>query len=192
MRIDDFSRREFLRTAAESLGVAWLTINWSQVAAAAHESHGAAQSSTAFIFLTPPQAADVDAIAAQIIPTDDTPGAREAGAVYFVDRALATFFSRLAVPFRAELLQFQQSCLARFPESPSFAALSPERQIEFLKEVEHTPFFGMMHMLTLFGMFSMPAYGGNRDGVGWKLIGFEDQHAFQPPFGYYDRDYPGF
>ena len=27
---------------------------------------------------------------------------------------------------------------------------------------------------------------------GWKLIGFEDRHAFQPPFGYYDRDYPGF
>ena len=38
----------------------------------------------------------------------------------------------------------------------------------------------------------MPAYGGNRDGVGWKLIGFEDRHVFQPPFGYYDRDYPGF
>ena len=41
-------------------------------------------------------------------------------------------------------------------------------------------------------MFSLPEYGGNRDGVGWKLLGFEDQHVFQPPFGYYDRDYPGF
>jgi hypothetical protein len=41
-------------------------------------------------------------------------------------------------------------------------------------------------------MFSLPAYGGNRDGVGWKLIGFEDEHVFHPPFGYYDRDYPGF
>jgi hypothetical protein len=41
-------------------------------------------------------------------------------------------------------------------------------------------------------MFTLPTYGGNRDGVGWKLIGFEDRHTFQPPFGYYDRDYPGF
>ena len=41
-------------------------------------------------------------------------------------------------------------------------------------------------------MFTLPAYGGNRDRVGWKLIGFEDTHAFYPPFGYYDRDYPGF
>jgi hypothetical protein len=47
-------------------------------------------------------------------------------------------------------------------------------------------------VLTVLGLFTMPSYGGNRDGIGWALIGFEDQHAFQPPFGYYDRDYPGF
>ena len=32
---------------------------------------------------------------------------------------------------------------------------------------------------------------GNRDGVGWKVIGREREHMFQPPFGYYDKDYPG-
>ena len=36
------------------------------------------------------------------------------------------------------------------------------------------------------------AYVKSQAGVGWKLIGFEDRHVFQPPFGYYDRDYPGF
>jgi hypothetical protein len=41
-------------------------------------------------------------------------------------------------------------------------------------------------------MFALPKYGGNRDHVGWQLIGFPDQHIFQPPFGYYDREYPGF
>jgi hypothetical protein len=41
-------------------------------------------------------------------------------------------------------------------------------------------------------MFSMPAYGGNRNGAGWRLLGFQDMHVFQPPFGYYDRDYQGF
>jgi hypothetical protein len=44
----------------------------------------------------------------------------------------------------------------------------------------------------MLGMFTMPSYGGNRNGVGWKLIGFQDAHVFYPPFGYYDRDYPGF
>ena len=41
-------------------------------------------------------------------------------------------------------------------------------------------------------MFTLPSYGGNRDGVGWKLLGFQDAHVFYPPFGYYDRDYAGF
>jgi hypothetical protein len=35
-------------------------------------------------------------------------------------------------------------------------------------------------------MFADPAYGGNSDKVGWKLIGFEDRFAWQPPFGEYD------
>lgn len=38
------------------------------------------------------------------------------------------------------------------------------------------------------GMFARPEYGGNRDKLGWKLIGFEDRYAWQQPFGYYDRD----
>jgi gluconate 2-dehydrogenase gamma chain len=39
---------------------------------------------------------------------------------------------------------------------------------------------------TIMGFFSNPQYGGNRDKMGWKLIGFEDAFVFQPPFGYYD------
>jgi hypothetical protein len=35
------------------------------------------------------------------------------------------------------------------------------------------------------------AYGNYR-GAGWTLMGFEDRHAFTPPFGYYDREYTGF
>jgi len=41
-------------------------------------------------------------------------------------------------------------------------------------------------------MFSSPKYGGNFQGSGWKLMGFVDQHAFAPPFGYYDAQYQGF
>ena len=54
-------------------------------------------------FLSAAEAADVEAVAAQIIPTDDSPGAREAGVVYFIDRALATFLSQLAGDYRAQL-----------------------------------------------------------------------------------------
>jgi hypothetical protein len=36
------------------------------------------------------------------------------------------------------------------------------------------------------GFLGHPSHGGNRDLAGWKLIGFEDRAAFEPPFGYYD------
>ncbi len=189
-----FSRRSFLRAVTGTLGVSWLALEWSDVATAAHDARMAATApgASAVSFLTRPEAADVEAISAQVIPSDGTPGAREAGVVFFIDRALATFFSPIANDFRAQLTEFQTTCLAHHPASESFAALSPEQQIEFLGTVEHTPFFARMRLLTILGMFAMPAYGGNRDGVGWKLLGFEDQHVFEPPFGYYDRDYPGF
>jgi gluconate 2-dehydrogenase gamma chain len=38
----------------------------------------------------------------------------------------------------------------------------------------------------MYGFLGNPSYGGNRDRIGWKLIGFEDRMAYQPPFGYYD------
>jgi gluconate 2-dehydrogenase gamma chain len=194
MNHDDVSRRAFLQAMGGALGVSLLALNWSEVANAAHEAHMAAQIPGGATpgFLTSAEAADVEAIAAQIIPSDGTPGAREAGVIHFIDRALATFFTRMDDSFRAQLAGFQAACRARYPNAASFAALASDQQIEFLKTVDQTPFFTSMKLLTLFGMFTMPAYGGNRDGAGWKLIGFEDLHAFQPPFGYYDRDYPGF
>ncbi len=187
-----FSRRRFLLALSGIAGSA-LALEWSEVEAAAHHAMRAASApgTDAPGFLTPAQAADVEAISAQIVPSDATPGAREAGVVFFIDRALATFFAPLAGEFRAQLAQFQAACRARHPDEP-FAALSSELQIAFLKTVDTTPFFARMRMLTVLGLFSMPAYGGNRNLVGWNLLGFEDQHVFEPPFGHYDRDYPGF
>ena len=174
--------------------MAWLALDWHEVAAAASEAQKAAQSSIAAptSFLTPVEAATVEAIAAQIIPSDATPGAREAGVVFFIDRALATFFAHTAQRFRSQLSEFHRDCRARYPESDSFASLPNDQQLEWLSSVEHSLFFGSMRQLTVLGMFTMPAYGGNRNGVGWQLLGFEDKHIFEPPFGYYDRDYSGF
>jgi hypothetical protein len=189
MKSDELTRRALLQAIAAAVGVAALPVNWLEIVEAADQAHAHAATIT---FLTAAEAADVEAVAAQIIPTDDTPGAREAGVIHFIDRVLATFLARLAPDYRTQLAEFQAACHAKHPEAASFAALPSDQQIAFLKTVDHTPFFETTRMLTLFGMFTDPKYGGNRDGVGWKLIGFEDRHMFQPPFGYYDRDYPGF
>jgi Gluconate 2-dehydrogenase subunit 3 len=58
--------------------------------------------------------------------------------------------------------------------------------------LDGTPFFETTRFLTVLGLFSSPKYGGNYQGSGWKLMGFVDQHAFAPPFGYYDAQYEGF
>jgi gluconate 2-dehydrogenase gamma chain len=190
---DGLSRRSFLRVMGAALGGTMLTLEWAEIASA-HDAHLAVPSpvDAGAKFFTAGELADVAAIAEQIIPSDETPGAREAGVAHFIDRALASFLARLAPAFRAQFADFRAQCHAKHPAAASFAALSSEQQIEFLKTVDRTPFFDSMRLLTVLGMFTSPQYGGNRDGLGWKLIGFQDQHVFTPPFGYYDRDYPGF
>lgn len=191
---DDWTRRSLLQAVAAAFGVAAMPNAWAEVASAAHEAHAAALAPAAggFAILNAADAADVEALTSQIVPSDETPGAREAGVVYFIDRGLATFFARFHASFLGGLREFQAACRERHPDVASFAALSSERQIEFLGTVDQTRFFDQARLLTLCALFSMPKYGGNRGGAGWQLLGFEDQHVFQPPFGYYDRDYPGF
>ena len=78
------------------------------------------------------------------------------------------------------------------PGVAQFADLSFDDQTAYLKHVEHTSFFGGMRFLTVLGLLALPSYGGNADKLGWKLVGFVDQHAWQPPFGHYDAGYAGF
>jgi gluconate 2-dehydrogenase gamma chain len=182
-----YSRRALLEA---SLGIlASLALYRSAACtAAATDAHR----STEWRFFSATEARTVDAIVAQIIPTDETPGAREMGVARFIDRGLAGFLAPLAGAFRAGLADFETQYRSRNPHSEEFASLSAARQIEWLQQVDHTPFFETLQQLTVLGALAMPQYGGNRDGLGWQLIGFADSHAFAPPFGYYDRDYPGF
>jgi gluconate 2-dehydrogenase gamma chain len=190
----NLSRRSLLQAIAATIAATAAPIGWAETAHAMEEAHAAAQvaGDAKISLLSPAEAADIEAVAAQIIPTDDSPGAREAGVVYFIDRALSTFLSQLAGDYRAQLAAFQSGYREQHPAAVSFAMLTAAQQIEYLKSIDQTPFFNTTRLLTLLGMFSLPAYGGNRDAVGWKLIGFEDHHVFHPPFGYYDRGYPGF
>jgi hypothetical protein len=120
-RNDGLSRRTFLRVAGGALGGAWLTLDLSKVAQAAHDAHEAREAGALNTsFLSRAELADVDAITAQIIPTDDTPGAREAGVALFIDRALATFFGRMAPDFRSQLAAFRLRCQAQHPDAGSF------------------------------------------------------------------------
>jgi gluconate 2-dehydrogenase gamma chain len=194
MESTNLSRRSLLQAIAATITTAATPFGWADVAHAMDQAQAGAHAAggARLAFLSAAEAVDVEAVAAQIVPSDDLPGAREAGAVRFIDRALATFFSQIAGDYRAQLAGFQATYRERHPGAVSFTALTSEQQIALLTRVEQSPFLTTTRLLTLLGMFSLPEYGGNRDGVGWKLLGFEDAHVFRPPFGHYDRDYPGF
>jgi gluconate 2-dehydrogenase gamma chain len=214
-------------------------------------------------FFDPHQRETVAAAMARIIPTDDRPGAREAGTIDFLDRYLSGLDYIYAKPDgsafeklngrRAQAWQQRLDILrdkyihgieeldrrsgALF--AADFADLTGEQQDRVLTELEQparqvdedlteaqnragfapveTPlqqtsveveldFLPLLALHTRQGFYADPIYGGNRDRVGWDLIGFPgpaslaDVHSgrysvveyFADPLGYPgDQRYPG-
>lgn len=183
------SRREFLFRSASGLGAAWMLANWPAILSAHEHARQATDSVPPKLeFFSAAQAKEVEAIAAQIIPADDTPGAREAHVIYFIDRALTTFDHDQQSAYTQGLDELQKKVREMFPGKDLFSSLSREEQIKLLTAIEHTEFFERVRVHTIIGFFSDPSYGGNFDQAGWKLIGFENQPTHHQPFGYYDAE----
>ena len=184
------TRSAFL-AAAGAAGSAWLIADPALVKAALAHARAtvAAPPPYRFAVLTPEQAADLEAVCMRIFPSDGTPGAKEAGVIHFIDKALETFGGPQQTTVLLEALaDLNKKVAAKWPGTKSFAALTPERQDEYLKSIERTPFFGQMRFLSCVGMFGNPSYGGNQGEAGWQLLGFQSHGIYQPPFGYYDAE----
>jgi len=172
------SRRNFLIKSVGASSAAWLAANWPAQVAAAEK----AQAMGAFTYFSREQAADVDAMAAQIYPTTDTPGAREAQVIYFIDLALVTFAQDKQAIYKQGLAD-----LSAKTGGKAFGSLSVADQIVLLTSIEKTPFFRTVRDHTIMGMFAAPQHGGNYKKVGWSQIGFDDSLNFRAPFGAYDK-----
>lgn len=181
-------------------------------------------------FLDAHQRATVEAAMARIIPTDDTPGAREAGTVDFVDRYLSGIGYIYALPdgtgfetltgrradawqqridiarqkYVAGIAELDRHCQER--HGAFFVDLTEAQQDEMLQLIERggspdaevartgapviayggpvepalqqtndevdMDFFNLLVTHTRQGFLADPIYGGNRDRVGWRVIGF--------------------
>jgi gluconate 2-dehydrogenase gamma chain len=177
------------------------------------------------MYFDPHQRATVEAAMARIIPTDDTPGAREAGTVDFLDRYLSGLDHIYAKPDgsgfetlegrRADAWQQRLDIVrdkyrhgideldrrSRDDFGAAFADLTEPQQDEILTGMEtggpeletaetvaawspvETPlqqtsveidldFFPLLALHTRQGFYADPIYGGNRDRIGWEVIGF--------------------
>ena len=187
---DLHNRRGFLRAAAAA-GAAWAAADLLQVeealAWAAHQVD--ARDAARTTVLTKIQADVIDAVSTRILPSvDGRPGAHEAGAVYFIDRALASFNSRQKGLYVNGIVDLDRRSARASRGVTTFAALPPPQQDELLRDIEKTPFFQAVRFDTIVGTFALPTWGGNRDYSGWRMLGFEHHPRFEAPFGYYDAD----
>jgi hypothetical protein len=185
--MSDISRRQFIAATGVTAASIWLTAEARDVIAAGVHAAQAKH----FEVLTDADAADIEAAAAQIVPSDGgTPGAREARVVYFMDKSLATFakdqrpmFEKGAKELRTRAAKVQRG-------AKSFAALTSAQQITVLTAMEKDPksFFNALRYGTVAGMLANPEYGGNYNKAGWTMLGFSDQFSWSAPFGWYDRN----
>jgi hypothetical protein len=179
-------RREFVEAVSTALAGALAA---GRLAGVSDAFAATIPASAPYEFLTADQVRLLDVITAHIVPTDDTPGAREAHVVRFIDHAFATFFTDFRKDFDDALGQFATFISHFRPDGATFLELSPSEQVAALRDLERLEpnTFGPLRDLTMLGMFSHPEHGGNYQKIGWKLIGYVDQYSWVPPFGYYDR-----
>lgn len=133
-----------------------------------------------FETLTAAEGATLEAIVARLIPTDDNgPGAAEARAARYIDRALGGFLASSLPVYRAGLTGIET--YSRSAKGMAFTQLSAQEQDAVLADVERNAaqgfsgasfFFNVVLSHTIQGTFSDPFYGGNANFVGWDLLGY--------------------
>ncbi|WP_407267826.1 gluconate 2-dehydrogenase subunit 3 family protein [Radiobacillus sp. PE A8.2] len=155
----------------------------------------------------------IAAAMARIIPSDETPGAEEAGCIVFIDRYLSGTDYIYAKPDGSGFIELKGKELEAYKKrigmlqkkyiygiqtldrlsnasfKEVFCNLSEEKQDEILRQMEKIgqskelspqqvlpeedyDFFSLLVIHTRHGFYSDPVYGGNKDHIGWKLIGF--------------------
>src|SRR5215471_12631867 len=210
---NDTNRRDFLKTlgtvgatgVVAAVGVDAPASAEPQATPAAAASAAGAPVSHAYTFLTPPEAAFIEAAVDRLIPADDlTPGGTDCGVAVFIDRQLAgawgtgdkTYmqgpwekgvatqgYQSPLTPaefFRVGIAATNAYC--RKTLQKEFDRLSTDQQVKLLQDLEQNKvtldgisgqeFFNLLLATAMQGFFADPVYGGNRDKVSWKMVGF--------------------
>ena len=168
------SRREMLKRTM--IAGAAVTVPLRVTARAAQPS-----SARRFETLTAAEAETLEAIVARLIPTDENgPGAKEAGAVRYIDRALTGALASSRDAYAAGLTAVDT--YARTVKRRPFARLPAGEQDDVLRDLEQNvatgfspssvAFFNLVLTHTIQGTFCDPYYGGNADFIGWELLGY--------------------
>jgi gluconate 2-dehydrogenase gamma chain len=161
------SRRDMFKLAGAASALVGTGVAQAQVAPplAAHRE--------ALETLTAAEAEILEAFCARLIPSDaNGPGAKEARAAHYIDRALGGALASAREAYRSGLMSLDAQ--ARTSKGASFSALDAQIQDAVLTEIEKTDpgFFSMVRQHTLQGTFCDPYYGGNAGYVGWDILSY--------------------
>jgi hypothetical protein len=197
-------RRTFLRRSAGTLAALAVATAFrldAQAQQAARER---------YLFLRRDEVELLEALASRIWPSDDEgAGAVEAGAVHYIDRALAGPYAGYQQAYRIVLHDLNELVRRRFGVGARGLA---EEQIDLLigeledRDEDQDPLpglpgrqlelglgpsttFDMIRRHVMEGVFCDPVHGGNRDFAGWRVVGYpgahfvysaEEQQVFEP------------
>jgi gluconate 2-dehydrogenase gamma chain len=202
-RAREVSRRDLFRTVGggAAAAVAGAPLPGGAAVAEPSRSPPGANSSgqlEALETLTAAEADILEAICARLIPSDeDGPGAAEARAAHYIDRALTGPLRSSRDAYAAGLAAID--AYAQQTKGAPFIALSPREQDSVITDVENdvatgfmpsaATFFNLVRTHTIQGTFCDPYYGGNANFVGWDLIGYPglrltagpDEQRMSPP-----------
>ena len=192
-----FSRRELLKGASVvgAAAVASPVDLFTPAAAASDVESAAAQAPAArareaFETLNSGEADLLEAIVARLVPSDALgPGAKEARAAHYIDRALGGALAASRQAYASGLAALDS--YARSSRGKAFTELSGTDQDSVLIDVEtgaatgftgsSAQFFTMVLNHTRQGTFGDPYYGGNANFVGWDLIGYPGVRTMVTP-----------
>ena len=171
----EISRRELFSRAAAYSTSGFIALQYPR---ALH----AAEMSTDRLVLSLAEWNTVEAITGRIIPTDDEPGAIEAGCVNFIDKALANEDQALRPEYEVGTRGIdavsRECCGKSFVElndleqDAVLIALESGSAAGWVEEIASEQFFATVRNHTVFGFLADPKYGGNRAYVGWRVMGY--------------------
>ncbi len=168
MKDDELSRRDFIKIAGAGAGGGILLA-------------GCSVAPRGWRFFTEAEALVVEAIAEQIIPADDFPGAREANVINYIDRQLDSVFRKHQDTYRSGVEGVQQT--SRLMAGGPFESLPWDRQTDVLRALESGDaegsvwealssrmFFNLVRDHTMQGFYGSPRHGGNRRFASFRML----------------------
>lgn len=145
---------------------------------------GCSGHNTTWRFFTDTEAKLVDAIAEQIIPSDEWPGGRDSGTTNFIDKQLVGPYKRYKAVYRKGLSAIQESCNTTYQKR--FEELPWDEQTRFLENMEagllkgdswsggfDKEFFGLIRDHTMQAFYGSQIHGGNKDKMSYRMIGLD-------------------